>query len=115
MPDKIQVPAIFTGFSSRADGGASLRFATNELNDVDFSQLKKFHNSFGYVLFAPNEFKAEEIPNTDATDESKSPSQRLRATLFVFWKSKPAPKPDFNTFYRQQIEKIIDRVKACLD
>ena len=24
-------PAIFTGFSSRADGGATMRFATNEL------------------------------------------------------------------------------------
>jgi len=110
----IQVPAVFSGFSSRSDGGASLRFATQELNEVDFSALKKMHNSFGYVLFRPNEWKESEIPKEDATDETKSPSQRLRAVLFIAWKQRGS-RGMFEDYYRRNMEKIIDRVKGALD
>jgi hypothetical protein len=112
---KFQAPAILTRIAYLKDGGLSLGFSTQELSHEDKLTASKFYQSFGYVLFKENEFKGDEIPDADATDESKSPSQRLRSTLFVFWKSKPAPKPDFDTFYKRQMEKIIDRVKACLD
>jgi hypothetical protein len=110
----IQVPAVFSGFSSRSDGGASLRFATQELNEVDFSALKKMHNSFGYVLFRPNEWKESDIPKEDATDETKSPAKRLRAALFVLYKQRGS-KGSFEDFYRQNMEDAIERVKKCLD
>jgi hypothetical protein len=112
--ETIQIPAIFTGFSSRSDGGASLRFATQELNETDFVLLKKYHQTFGYVLFRPNAFSEGEIPQADANDKTKSPAQRLRAALFVLWRSKTR-RIDFEVFYRQQMEAAIDRVKACLD
>ncbi len=108
-------PAILTRLAFTKDGGLSIGFATNELTDKDKVIASQFHGKFGHILFKENEITPDEIPASDATDESKSPSQRLRATLFVFWKSKPAPKPDFNQFYERQMEKIIDRVKACLD
>lgn len=110
----IQVPAVFTGFSSRSDGGASLRFATQELNEVDFSALKKMHNSFGYILFAANQFTDADIPKEDASDETKSPAKRLRAALFVMWKQHGG-KGDFEVFYREQMERAIERVKRLLD
>ncbi len=108
-------PAILTRLSFTKDGGLSIGFATNELTDKEKLIASQFHQKFGWVLFKDVQFQDEDIPADDPTDESKSPSQRLRATLFVFWKSKPAPKPDFNQFYERQMEKIIDRVKACLD
>jgi hypothetical protein len=121
MPDSddkgmIQVPAIFTGFSSRADGGASLRFATNELSDVDFAQLKKHHNAFGFVLFKPNEFRPEDIPDKDAEDDdTKSPSTRLRNVFFVYWQQHKKNATDFNTYYRREMGKIIEVVKQKLE
>jgi hypothetical protein len=108
-----QVPAIFTGFSSRSDGGASLRFATNELGDVDFAELKRLHNTFGYLLFKANQFSDSDIPEDDAPDEDKTPSMRLRAVLFILWEQR-GRKGDFNTFYRNQLEAAINRVKNLL-
>lgn len=114
MKDRIQVPAIFTGFSTRADGGATMRFATNELKADDFGMLAKMHNEFGYVMFKPNEYTDEDIPKGDATDERKSPSQRLRGVLFVWWEQLGKPG-EFEGFYRMQIDKIIMSVKDKLD
>ena len=96
------------------DGGLSLGFATNELSDEEKVIASKYHQKFGYVLFAENQFKETDIPSTDATDESKSPSQRLRAALFVLWKQEGG-KGDFEVFYRLNMEKAIARVKKLLD
>jgi hypothetical protein len=107
-------PAILTRLAFTKDGGLSIGFATNELTDKDKVIASQFHGKFGHVLFKENEITPEEIPDADATDESKSPAQRLRATLFVLWKQR-GKKGDFESFYRLQMENAIDRVKACLD
>ena len=110
-----QAPAILTRIAYLKDGGLSLGFSTNELSDEEKVIASRFHSKFGYVLFKENQFKEEEVPASDATDETKSPSQRLRATLFRAWKGKPLPKAEFETFYRRQMERIIDKVKASID
>ncbi len=109
-----QAPAILTSVSYTKDGGLRLGFTTNELNYEDKLTAAKFYQSFGYVLFKENQFTDEEIPATDATDESKSPAQRLRATLFVLWKQRGS-KGEFEVFYRANMELAIERVKKLLD
>ena len=113
-PKTFQAPAIMTRISSRADGGLSLAFATNELSVDEKAIALQYHNLFGYLLFSPNQFRDEDIPKGDATDESKSPSQRLRAVLFIYWKQLGQPG-NFEFFYRQQVEKQIDAIKNCLE
>jgi hypothetical protein len=115
MSKTFTAPAILTRIAYLKDGGLSLGFATNELSDEEKVIASRFHQKFGFVLFKENQFKEEEVPDADASDESKSPSQRLRATLFVLWKQKSKPKPEFEVFYRQQMEKAIERVKQLLD
>lgn len=108
-------PAILTRIAYLKDGGVSLGFATNELSDEDKVIASKFYNKFGYVLFKENQFVEKDIPASDANDESRTPSQRLRAALFILWKQKKEPKADFDVFYRQQMETAINRVKRLLD
>ncbi len=107
-------PAILTRLSFTKDGGLSIGFATNELTDQDKVIASQFHGKFGHILFKENEITPEEIPDADATDESKSPAQRLRATLFVLWKQR-GKKGDFEVFYRANMELAIERVKKLLD
>lgn len=47
----IKLNAYLTGFSSRADGSASIRFATDELDAQDFAQLKELLNEYGELTF----------------------------------------------------------------
>jgi hypothetical protein len=110
----MKLPAYLTGFSSKSDGSASLRFNTNELTGEDFAELKRELNEFGWLVFAP-EGQTVEVPNEKITDERKKPSQRLRAVLYLLFKKSYANDEAFESWYRTQIEKMIDRIKEKLD
>lgn len=108
-----QIPAYLTGFSSKSDGGAGIRFSTNELSETDFAELKRNLNNFGWMAFSPNEFKESDLPKEIAEDKNKTPSKRLRAVLFLL--SKQLQVENFDTFYASEMEKIIDHYKKKLD
>lgn len=108
----MRLPAYFTGFGSKADGSASLRFSTQELSSEHFAEFKVALNSFGWLNFAPTEALVE-VPRESLSDDRKKPSQRLRAVIFLFWKQK-GNEGDFEQFYRSTIEHIIDRYKEKL-
>lgn len=109
----IRLPAYLSGFSSKNDGSASIRFNSQELTAQDFSLLKEHLNGFGWMLFSEN--STEEIPDEEPLeDDQKSPSKRLKSVLFLIWK-KNGEKDDFNDYYKKQMEKFINVCKEKLD
>lgn len=111
---KIQVPAILTSLALTKDGGMRAGFATQELTDEDKLILTKLHGQFGYLLFQPNQFNIEDLPTEQAEDKNKTPSKRLRASLFVLWKQE-GKNGDFEIYYREKMEKLINYIKEKLD
>ena len=114
MSKTFSAPAILSRVAYLKDGGVSLGFSTNELTDEEKVIASKFYQKFGYVLFSESTITDKDIPKASATDESKSPSQRLRAALFVLWKQR-GEKQDFEVFYRDKMEKFLDQVKSRLE
>jgi hypothetical protein len=110
----LKLPAYLTGFSSRADRSAGLRFTTQELDGETFKTLQELNGSFGWLLFQENPFQPSDIPTEAAENPSKTPSKRLRATLYVLW-TQQGSQGDFEAFYTERMNKIIDYVKAKLD
>ena len=110
-----QAPAILTSISHTTDGGLRLGFSTNELTPEDKLSAVLFHQKFGYILFKENPFQESEIPQEDAEDKTKTPSKRLRAVLFKLYQQSGGKKEEFEIYYRQQVEKIIDHLKSKLD
>lgn len=110
----IKLPAYLTGFSSKSDGSASIRFATNELGAGDFAILKENLNDFGWLVFNNNPIQPTDVPTELAEDKDKTPSKRLRATLYILWKQR-GEQGDFEAFYRAQVEKVIEHIKSKLD
>lgn len=109
----MKLPAYFTGFSSKSDGSAGLRFATQEISAEQFADLKRNLNGFGWLQFQENQ--AIEVPTEPAVeDKDKTPSKRLRSVLYILWKENKVEE-DFETYYRKQVEKIIDHLKSKLD
>jgi hypothetical protein len=107
--------AYLDGFSSRKDKSAGIRFSTQELSPQQFATLQEKNGDFGWLVFSPNEITMKDIPTEHAEDNTKTPSKRLRATLFVLWEQKGRPTGNFETFYTEQMEKFINRVKSELD
>jgi hypothetical protein len=112
--DKVQVPAILTRVSFLKDGGVSLGFATNELLAEEKVVLSKFYQKFGWLVFKENELTPEDIPTEDADFEGKTPSKRMRAVLFVYWKQK-GEQGNFEDFYRNKMNELIEYIKTKLD
>lgn len=111
---KFSVPATLEGISPLKEGGMSLRFHTQEVSKTEMVSLMNYYQSFGYLLFSPEQLGEEDIPKeTLSPDEKKSPSKRLRASLFVLWKQQGG-EGDFEAFYRRQMEKAIESVKSKL-
>lgn len=113
--NKFQVEAILEGVTPLKDGGVSLRFHTNEVNKADKVMLMEYYQSFGWLLFSANEHQETDVPKDIAKrDTGQSPSQRMRSVLFVYWRQKGS-KGDFETFYNQQMEKLINIIKSNLN
>lgn len=110
----IKLPAILDDWKERKDGSSRLVFDSRELTDEEVLILRRFRGSEGHLLFAQNQIEKEDIPEGDADVEVKTPSQRLRATLFVRWKNLGEPDT-FKIYYDKSMEHFINLVKEKLD
>ena len=111
LPSQINPPRL------RKDGSASLSFDTRELTAEEIFTIMSLRHSEGWLAFAPNENELE-IPEENAQVEGKTESERLRATLFVWYKQQIEAGlfvGVFDTFRKEKMEKIIEGVKSKLD
>lgn len=108
------VSSQLMGIRSMSDGGMGLNFHTQELQPQEKAEVMNFHMQQGWLLFAPNEIAESDIPKQPAEVGQKTPSQRLRAVLYVLWEQLGS-KGEFESFYITEMEKYIDHVKNKLD
>lgn len=111
-----QTSATIESISTRKDRTIKVIVGTQELEPSDSAELMALHNKLGWFMFAENAFTIEDIPKENAPEfkEDKSPSQRLRNTLYVYWDKCTDKKTTFNNFYDQFIEKKIREIKELL-
>lgn len=93
----------------------SVRFHTQELKADEKLALMEYHNKYGWLLFAENPIPDSDIPKRQAEARGKSPSQRLRATIWVLHQQRGGKPETFEPFYIQCMERAINRVKDLLD
>lgn len=107
------VEAILTRCSSTVDGGLNLSAHTKKLDPIEKVSVMEFHNKSGWLLFSPNPIKETDIPDKPAEIGSKTPSQRLRAVLYILWEQSNKPGT-FDQFYADKMEALIEKVKDRL-
>jgi hypothetical protein len=112
----IQCEATITKITTMRDKTIRLQVDTQEIPAEHEAELFKLRESFGVFAFAEAEINPENIkvPNYAKIEkQDKSPSERLRKTLYVLW-DKAGLKvryPDFDDFYRAKTEEIINHFK----
>jgi|TARA_R100001443_G_scaffold9108_1_gene18661 hypothetical protein len=121
--------------STLSDGSLRIHIGTPELSNETMVNLFNLNRKTGYVLLSPYpinqdqkdavEKAAENIEHESTEFGNKTPSQRLRAVLYVYWE-KTQPKqinPDtgnielveFDLFYKRELNKIVEHYKTKLD
>lgn len=115
MPKTLLTEATMTGYTPHADNTMTLRFRSQDLTDVQKMDCITHYQQFGWLGFVDSEDVLDiEIPDTAPQNDSKSPSKRLRAVLYVLWQSKGSVG-SFETYYATQMEAIIEMVKERID
>jgi hypothetical protein len=113
----IRTQAQITSLSSRADGSLRLSIITPELSSPEKVAVMELQNQLIVALLTPEEFQTEEMV-IDKDLDGKSPSNRLRNVLFVWWKKlqeNDKTKDDFSLWYRNKVESIIDSIKLKIE
>lgn len=110
----IKCQAIITSLRSRADRSLGLNVSTPELTSEEKVAFMELQNINCNVVFAPTEEPVQEIINVKSEVNTKTPSQRLRAVLFIFYMQKGIKEP-FEEFYQKQMEKFINFIKEKLE
>lgn len=107
--------------STMSDGTLRIYVGTQEMPYSKMAQLFSFDKQAGYFLISKkeitnNEVKVVEDASKGATPKKgKSPSQRLRNTLYKLWEKEAPEDLEFQEYYEAKIETIINHYKTKLD
>lgn len=114
----IRCEAQLTGFSSRVDGSLGFRGVTPELSSTEKAEFMELQGLLVEILIMPKDEKDAELVEVKGEIDCKSPSQRLRGVLFVWFRELQKTKglkETFDTFYARHMEKLIEYCKAKID
>lgn len=112
-----QIPAKITKVQTLADGSLGISVTTlYEVTPEDAATLLTLKQNPGWMAFKEQEVSDKELPDEPVQDKAdKTPSQRLRAVLFVVWKETTNQTTPFNRFYEDTLETIIAKYKEKLN
>lgn len=112
----INLQAVITSIRSRADGSIGLSMSSPELTPEEKTLFFQLQNINLKVSITPQDTnEAPEEHRVDADLNQKTQAQRIRAVLFLLWQKDNEDFSDFDIYYRNKTEKIINSLKARLD
>jgi|ERR1035437_4259592 hypothetical protein len=113
---KLQFASQIESVNAKADKTLSIKIGTQELSPDDASYLLSMMGNVVWVGIAETEIKSLEVPDVIPEFKGeKSPSQRLKAIIYVLWKEKTDQKEAFPRYYDSYLSKIIEQLKTKLD
>jgi hypothetical protein len=117
MSKKIHRSVIFTKFNPRKDKSATITFETQEQTSEEIGELHGLTGMYGFLIFkAENQLTPEEVKGINSLEtevHGKTKSKRLMNVLFRLHEQQG--EGDFDTFYANKMESIINQIKNKLD
>ena len=113
VSQSIQFNGILSRVGTRSDGSLGLTVETGELVPEDKLSVFNLQNVPCAITFKPNDADATPPKEIKGELSRKTQSERIRASLFVFWHQVGEPG-SFDAFYQSETDKIINGIKAKL-
>jgi len=116
---KLILESIVDGISTLKDGSLKVVLSTQEVDSTTAASLFNFRNKFCKVLISDTNISSLEEELVDSTSiavgkKPKSESSRLRAVLFRVHEQSNS-ELEFETWYKNEMNKIIEHYKTKLD
>ena len=110
----ITCEVILSSIRTKADNSLGLSFSTPELAPDEVMAFIQIKNMNLKMLLQPMGEEVPEVKEIKNVLAKKTQSERVRGTLFVWWKQLGEPG-EWETFYRHETEKILDQIKSHLN
>lgn len=110
----IQTQLQINRVTMKKDDSVSFSASTPSLSDEELGEFRNISKVLVNALLEPDSGSSTVLKIKERVDDGKSPSQRLRAVMFVWWEQLGKPE-DFEVFYRMKMEDLINFVKRKLD
>lgn len=113
-----QAPAILQDKGKLQDNTRKLVLLLPEIDPDDEADIIKNHGKEGWFIFSPTKIKDEDVEVPDYKPMfkgDKTPGQRLRAVLFIFWEQQHQGTKSSDEFYKETMENIINSYKEKLN
>lgn len=115
----IILPVIVENITTRKDNTVKITLGSQEMSPASAAELFRLHNKLAACYLSPKEtISNQELSQVDSIDVDlggKTQSQRIRSVLYILWQQKPEGYKDFDSFYKNKTEKIIEHYKNQLD
>ena len=120
MKSKIIIGAELAAYRPRKDHSFSITFATQELSREQKQIIDDLYGRAVFLLIKDADEPIDEteemvLDKVEIDLSDKTPSQRLRAVLYVLWQQKPQGFTEFKDFYKFKMEAAINKLKTQLD
>lgn len=106
----LKVPATISKITTMADKTLRLQVDTQEIKPESAAKLMLMNDNLGVFVFSISDIKVEdlvELPEVKVEKGQKTPSQRLRSRLYVFFTEHlKKDKKDFETWYVSELNRI---------
>ena len=110
----ITTAAIITSLRAKKDGSLGLSISTPELSSEGKVKFLDLQGRNINLLIKPTDEPPVGIFKVKKDMDNKTPSQRLRAVMFIFYKQLNTDE-DFNTWYIKKVNKMIENIKNKLE
>ena len=117
QPTTLQFDAIMNSVRTRRDNSLSLAIETPELTNEETLVMLRLKGINLKCSLTPEGQPSPEVLKVKAEINSKTPSQRMRAVIFLLWKQEHdegVTDVPFETYYNGRIEKLIEWLKKKL-
>lgn len=115
----IILPSIIESVSTRKDKTVKVVIGTQELDMRQAGEIFSLSGGYAYVGIKEEQFSPWEVKEMDEIKADlstvKTPSQRLRAILYLNWQQDQAGFKDFQSYYLHEMDRISEHYKARLD
>lgn len=115
----IILPSIIESVCTRKDKTVKVVIGTQELDMRQAGEVFSLTGGYAYVGIKEEQFSPWEVKEMDEIKADlstvKTPSQRLRAILYLNFQQDPAGFKDFQTYYLHEMNRISEHYKSKLD
>lgn len=115
----IRLTATMGTITAKKDRSIAFRLNTPELTEQEKVAFMELQPEVLEIFLKPLDVPNAPDISVKAQKDEKTPSQRLRNTIYALWASKKDAgeyvNEDFNTYYNQTMEAFINKVKERLD